>query len=51
MENNMKKKFFGIKIGTIFSTLLCLIAAIVFWFFVEYTNLNAAEIIEDLASK
>ena len=47
----MKKKFFGIKIGTIFSTLLCLIAAVVFWFFVEYSALNAAEMLEDLASK
>lgn len=47
----MKKKFFGIKIGTIFSALLCLIAAIIFWFFVEYSALNAAELLENLASK
>ncbi len=47
----MKKKFFGIKIGTIFSTLLCLIAAVAFWFFVEYSALNAAELFENLASK
>lgn len=51
----MKKKFFGIKIGTILSTLLCLIVAIVFWFFVEYSALDAtkdaAEMLEDLTSK
>lgn len=46
----MKKKFFGIRIGTIFSTLLCLIAAVIFWFFVEYSALNAAEMLEDLTS-
>ena len=32
----MKKKIFGIKIGSIFSVMLCLIAAILFWLFVKY---------------
>ena len=39
----MKKKLGGTKIGTIFSILLCLIAAVVFWFFVEYTEINTSE--------
>ena len=42
----MKRKFFGIRIGTIFSILLCLIAAVVFWFFVEYSALEALEQVE-----
>lgn len=37
----MKRKFFGIKIGTIFSAILCLIVAVVFWFFVEYSKINS----------
>lgn len=32
----MKKRIFGIKIGSIFSVFLCLIAAILFWLFVKY---------------
>ena len=42
----MKKKFFGIRIGTIFSILLCLIAAVLFWFFVEYSALEPSELID-----
>ena len=44
----MNKKFLGIRIGTILSTLLCLIIAIVFWFFVEYSDLHATEFVESL---
>lgn len=44
----MKKKFFGIRIGTIFLILLCLITAVMFWFFVEYSALNTSEIIESV---
>ena len=39
----MKKKLFGIKIGTIISAILCLIVAVVFWFFVEYSKMNSPE--------
>ena len=41
-----KKKLFGIKIGTIFSTLLCLVAAVIFWFFVEYSALNGSDVLD-----
>ena len=44
----MKKKFFGIKIGTIFSILLCLIAAVLFWFFVEYSALDSLELLDSV---
>ena len=44
----MKKKIFGIKIGSIFSLLLCLIAAVVFWFFVEYFSLVSSEALDIL---
>ena len=47
----MKKRFFGIKIGTIFSTLLCLIAAVALWFFVKYSALSAAEMLDAVVSK
>lgn len=34
----MKNKFLGTKIGAILSTILCLIVAIAFWFFVKYSQ-------------
>ena len=34
----MKKKFFGIKIGTVISVVFALIAAILFWLFVGYSD-------------
>lgn len=34
----MKKKIFGIKISTILTVILCLIAAVVFWLFVKYSE-------------
>ena len=37
----MKKKFLGIKIGTIFIGLLCLAVAFAFWFFVKYASICA----------
>jgi hypothetical protein len=36
----MKKKFFGIKIGTVFTGLLCLVIAFAFWFFVKYAEVS-----------
>ena len=44
----MKKIVFGIGIGTVFSIILCLIAAVVFWFFVEYSALSTAEFVESV---
>lgn len=37
----MKKKFLGIKIGTIFTGLLCLAVAFAFWFFVKYAEVSS----------
>ena len=34
----MKKKIFGVKVGTILTGLLCLAVAFAFWFFVEYAD-------------
>ncbi len=34
----MKKKIFGIKIGTVISVVLALIAAVLFWLFVGYSD-------------
>ena len=34
----MKKKIFGIKIGTILMVVTCLMAAVVFWLFAKYTE-------------
>ena len=34
----MKKKIFGIKIGTILSVFLCFIFAVLFWLFVKYSE-------------
>ena len=34
----MKKNFFGIKIGTVISVVFALIAAILFWLFVGYSD-------------
>ena len=34
----MKKKFLGIKIGTIIQFLVCVILAFIIWFVVQYTN-------------
>lgn len=40
----MKKKIFGIKIGTLLSALLCLVFAFAFWFVVKYSQLNADDV-------
>ena len=40
----MKKKLFGIKIGSIFSMIICLIVAVAFWFFVEYFQLESTQV-------
>lgn len=37
-SQNMKKKIFGIKIGTILSVFLCFIFAVLFWLFVKYSE-------------
>ena len=34
----MNKKIFGINIGSILSAFLCLVAAVLFWLFVKYTE-------------
>ena len=34
----MKKKIFGVKVGTILTGLLCLAVAFAFWFFVKYAD-------------
>ena len=39
----MKKKIFGIKIGTILSVLCSLAAAVLFWLVVRYTEATSAE--------
>lgn len=49
-ESKMKKKIFGIKIGTILSVILCLVAAVLFWLFVKYSESGAALAIRSLAS-
>ena len=46
----MKKRIFGIKVGRIFSTLLCLIAAILFWFFAKYAEANQEQSVSAMAS-
>lgn len=38
----MKKKGSGVKIGTVVSAILCLIAAVIFWFVVEYSKYDAS---------
>ena len=38
----MKKKIFGIKIGTILSVFLCLVVAILFWLIAKYSEQSAA---------
>lgn len=34
----MKKKIFGIKIGTILYFFACFLAAVIFWLYVKYTE-------------
>ena len=38
----MKRKIFGIKIGTILTVVFCLIAAVIFWLFVKYSGAGAS---------
>ncbi len=38
----MKKKIFGIKIGTILSVFLCFVFAVLFWLFVKYSESGTA---------
>ena len=35
---NMKKRFFGIKLNTVLTVILCLVAAVAFWLLVKYTE-------------
>ena len=37
----MKKKIFGIKLGTILSVILCFVLAVLFWLFVKYAEYDA----------
>ena len=46
----MKKKIFGIKIGTVVSVILCLIAAVLFWLFVGYYELQSSQAFASLAA-
>lgn len=34
----MKKKIFGIRISTILTFLICFLAALLLWFYVDFTN-------------
>lgn len=34
----MNKKIFGIKISTILTFIICLVAAVLLWFYVDFTN-------------
>ena len=34
----MKKRFFGIKLNTVLTVTLCLVAAVAFWLLVKYTE-------------
>ena len=36
----MNKKFLGIKLGTYLTVICCAIAAVFFWLFVKYSELN-----------
>ncbi len=38
----MKKKFIGKKIGKIISAIICLLVAIIFWFFVKYSKIDSS---------
>lgn len=38
----MKKKFLGKKIGKIISAILCLLVAMIFWFFVKYAKIDSS---------
>ena len=37
----MKKKFFGIKLNTVLTVVLCLVAAVAFWLLVKYSESTA----------
>lgn len=39
----MKKKIFGIKLGTIITFLTCLIAAVIFWLFAKFSELSGVQ--------
>ncbi len=34
----MKKKFFGIKLRSVFTALMCLLAAFIFWIYVNFDS-------------
>jgi hypothetical protein len=38
----MKKKVSGVKIGTVISAILCVIAALICWFVVEYSGYDGS---------
>lgn len=46
----MKKKIFGIKIGTIISVFLCLIAAVIFWLVAKYSEQDTQAVLALLTS-
>ena len=39
----MKKKFSGIKLGTVLSVIICLIFAVLFWLFVKYFDAESSQ--------
>lgn len=44
-ESQMKKKIFGIKIGTILTVIVSLVAAVLFWLFVKYSQADAEQVL------
>ncbi len=44
-ESQMKKKIFGIKIGTILSVVVSLAAAVLFWLLVKYSQSNTDQLL------
>lgn len=39
----MKKRSFGLKLSTIFTAVICLIVAVLFWLFVKYDEFENLE--------
>ena len=40
----MKKKFFGVKFGTVLGVVLCIVVAVALWFMVKYSQIDAADV-------
>ena len=46
----MKKKLFGNNIGTFFTIIICLIVAVIFWFFVEFFSSEGIQLLNSVSS-